>query len=59
MRAADWSTASLRRRVLVWLLLPLIVLIALNAWWTYGRAVQVADEAHDRSLYLAARTLAE
>ena len=59
MRPTDWSTASLRRRLLVWLLLPLIGLIALNAWWTYGRAVQVADEAHDRSLYLATRTLAE
>jgi two-component system, OmpR family, sensor histidine kinase TctE len=55
----NWSSASLRRRLLVWLLLPLVVLIALNAWWTYGRAVQVADEAHDRSLYLATRTLAE
>lgn len=55
----NWSTASLRRRLLAWLLLPLIGLIALNAWWTYGRAVKVADEAHDRSLYLATRTLAE
>lgn len=59
MKALEWSSASLRRRLLVWLLLPLIVLIALNAWWTYGRAVHVADEAHDRSLYLATRTLAE
>lgn len=55
----NWSSASLRRRLLAWLLLPLVVLIALNAWWTYGRAVLVADEAHDRSLYLATRTLAE
>lgn len=59
MKATDWSSASLRRRLLVWLLVPLIGLIAVNAWWTYGRAVQVADEAHDRSLYLATRTLAE
>jgi len=59
MKPVAWSSASLRRRLLVWLLLPLIGLIALNAWWTYGRAVQVADEAHDRSLYLATRTLAE
>lgn len=59
MKLGDWSSASLRRRLLVWLLLPLIGLIAINAWWTYGRAVQVADEAHDRSLYLATRTLAE
>jgi two-component system, OmpR family, sensor histidine kinase TctE len=55
----NWSSASLRRRLLAWLLLPLVGLIALNAWWTYGRAVKVADEAHDRSLYLATRTLAE
>lgn len=51
--------ASLRRRLLAWLLLPLVVLIGMNAWWSYGRAVQVANEAYDRSLYLAARTLAE
>jgi two-component system sensor histidine kinase TctE len=59
MKLGHWSSASLRRRLLVWLLLPLIGLIAINAWWTYGRAVEVADEAHDRSLYLATRTLAE
>lgn len=51
--------ASLRRRLLAWLLLPLVLLIGLNAWWSYGRAVQVANDAYDRSLYLAARTLAE
>ncbi len=51
--------ASLRRRLLAWLLLPLVLLIGINAWWSYGRAVQVANDAYDRSLYLAARTLAE
>jgi two-component system sensor histidine kinase TctE len=51
--------ASLRRRLLAWLLVPMLALIGLNAWWSYGRALQVADDAHDRSLYLAARTLAE
>ena len=50
---------SLKQRLLVWLLLPLIPLILLNAWWSYGRAVSVANDAYDRSLYLAARTLAE
>ncbi|NJS36211.1 MAG: sensor histidine kinase [Brachymonas sp.] len=50
---------SLRRRLLLWLLLPLVVLMLAHAWWTYARAVQVANEAHDRSLYLATRTLAE
>lgn len=51
--------SSLRQRLLLGLLLPLIVLIGINAWWSYGRAIQVANESYDRSLYLAARTLAE
>ena len=51
--------ASLRRRLLSWILLPLVGLIGINAWVGYGNAVQAANEAYDRSLYLAARTLAE
>jgi len=50
---------SLRSRLLLGLLLPLLVLIGANAWFGYDRAVQAANEAYDRSLYLAARTLAE
>lgn len=50
---------SLRLRLLAALLLPLLALIAANAWLGYDRAVQAANEAFDRSLYLAARTLAE
>ncbi|MEY2685392.1 MAG: Sensor protein QseC [Pseudomonadota bacterium] len=50
---------SLRRRLLVWILGPLTALIGVNAWVAYGNAVQAANEAYDRSLYLAARTLAE
>jgi two-component system sensor histidine kinase TctE len=49
----------LRRRLLSWILLPLVGLIGINAWVGYGNAVQAANEAYDRSLYLAARTLAE
>lgn len=51
--------ASLRTRLLGWILLPLVVLIGINAWLGYGRAVQAANEAYDRALYLAARTVAE
>jgi two-component system sensor histidine kinase TctE len=51
--------ASLRRRLLSWILVPLVALIGVNAWVGYGNAVQAANEAYDRSLYLAARTLAE
>ena len=53
------SATSLRRRLLSWILLPLAGLIGINAWVGYGNAVQAANEAYDRSLYLAARTLAE
>jgi two-component system, OmpR family, sensor histidine kinase TctE len=53
------TAASLRRRLLGWILLPLAGLIGINAWVGYGNAVQAANEAYDRSLYLAARTLAE
>lgn len=53
------TVASLRRRLLGWLLLPLLLLMGVNAWWGYQRAAQVANDAYDRSLYLAARTLAE
>ena len=53
------ATASLRRRLLGLILLPLAGLIGINAWVGYGNAVQAANEAYDRSLYLAARTLAE
>jgi len=51
--------SSLRRRLLVWILLPLLGLMAINAYVSYGNAVYGANEAYDRSLYLAARTLAE
>lgn len=51
--------ASLRRRLLLWILGPLTLLIGVNAVVGYGNAVHAANEAYDRSLYLAARTLAE
>jgi len=57
--AARHTASSLRRRLLSWILLPLLGLIAVNAYVGYGNAVNAANEAYDRSLYLAARTLAE
>jgi two-component system, OmpR family, sensor histidine kinase TctE len=53
------TDTSLRQRLLIWLLVPLVLLMLLQAWWAYRNAVQVANEAHDRGLYLASRTLAE
>jgi two-component system sensor histidine kinase TctE len=56
---APRTVASLRRRLLAWILLPLAAMIGVNAYVSYGNAVHAANEAYDRSLYLAARTLAE
>lgn len=53
------ATASLRARLLGWILLPLVGLSALNAWISYGNAVDASNEAYDRALYLASRALAE
>jgi two-component system sensor histidine kinase TctE len=53
------SARSLRWRLLALLLVPLVLLVAAQAWFGYERAVHAANDAYDRSLYLTARTLAE
>ncbi|QKO20463.1 sensor histidine kinase [Rhodoferax sp. BAB1] len=53
------AAASLRTRLLGWILPPLAGLIAINAWVAYGNAVEASNEAYDRALYLASRALAE
>ena len=56
---AETPGHSLRWRLLALLLLPLLLLVAGQAWFGYERAVHAANDAYDRSLYLTARTLAE
>ncbi len=56
---AEAAGHSLRWRLLAFLLLPLLLLVAAQAWFGYERAVHAANDAYDRSLYLTARTLAE
>jgi two-component system sensor histidine kinase TctE len=53
------TAASLRARLLGWILPPLAGLIAINAWVAYGNAIEASNEAYDRALYLASRALAE
>ena len=53
------TAASLRTRLLGWILPPLAGLIAINAWVAYGNAIEASNEAYDRALYLASRALAE
>ncbi|MBN7122955.1 histidine kinase [Erwinia billingiae] len=50
---------SLRRQLLLWLGLPLILLWGLSVYTHYASAIQAATQAYDRSLLASARTVAE
>jgi two-component system sensor histidine kinase TctE len=50
---------SLRNQLLRWLIVPLVVLVALNAVSLYRDALEAADIAYDRSLLASTRALAE
>ncbi|MGH1511075.1 sensor histidine kinase [Ralstonia solanacearum] len=51
------SAPSLRRQLLLWLLLPLLGLLALDAWLTYGRAMTAAHRAFDRTLQASLKAM--
>ncbi|MGD7410850.1 sensor histidine kinase N-terminal domain-containing protein, partial [Ralstonia pseudosolanacearum] len=53
------SAPSLRRQLLLWLLLPLLGLLALDAWLTYGRAMAAAHHAFDRTLQGSLKAMRE
>jgi two-component system sensor histidine kinase TctE len=57
--AAGQPLGSLRGQLLRWLILPLVVLVALNAVSLYRDALEAADVAYDRSLLSSTRALAE
>jgi two-component system sensor histidine kinase TctE len=50
---------SLRGQLLRWLLIPLVLLVGLNAVSVYRNALDAADLAYDRSLLASTRALAE
>jgi two-component system sensor histidine kinase TctE len=50
---------SLRGQLLRWLIIPLVILVALNAVSLYRDALDAADIAYDRSLLASTRALAE
>jgi len=62
-RTADEDTpaplGSLRGQLLRWLIIPLVILVALNAVSLYRDALDAADIAYDRSLLASTRALAE
>ncbi len=53
------ALGSLRNELLRWLLVPLVLLVALNAVSVYDNALDAADLAYDRSLLASTRALAE
>lgn len=50
---------SLRNQLLRWLLIPLTILVAIDAVSVYNNALEAADLAYDRSLLASTRALAE
>ena len=50
---------SLRLQVALWLLLPLLAVLAFNAWLTYENAFESANRAHDRTLLGSVLAIAE
>lgn len=50
---------NLRRQVSLWLLLPLVGLLALDSWLTYHRAMSAAHVAFDRSLAFSLKSIRE
>ncbi len=50
---------SLRRRIVWWLLPPLFVMLAVNAWLSYRGALEAVNRAYDRSLTASIKAVAE
>lgn len=50
---------SLRNQLLRWILIPLVLLVALDSVSVYNNALDAADRAYDRALLASTRALAE
>ena len=53
------SQPNLRRQLALWLLFPLLGLLALDTWLTYQRAMSAANSAFDRSLEFSIKSIRE
>jgi len=56
---ANAQLGSLRKQLLRWLLIPLVLLVAINSFSAYTNGLEVADVAYDRALLASTRALAE
>lgn len=52
-------TSSLSRQLLLWLLVPLVALLAFNAFLSYRTALTAANDAYDRLLLASVRAIAD
>lgn len=50
---------TLRKKLLVWMLVPLLVLYATRATYTYFRSIELSNHAYDRDLHSLAVALAQ
>ncbi|MFY9513844.1 MAG: sensor histidine kinase N-terminal domain-containing protein, partial [Rubrivivax sp.] len=50
---------SLRRQLLLGILVPVLVVLAFNAWSLYRQALRAADTAYDRTLLASAKSIGE
>ncbi len=57
--AGTTRQTSLRRRLTLGILLPVVVLIAFNTWSLYQQALRAADTAYDRTLLASAKSIGE
>lgn len=53
------TVGSLRRTLLIWIMVPLTVVVALNTWLSFLEARSTADLVTDRTLLASARVIAE
>ncbi|QPF74862.1 sensor histidine kinase [Roseateles sp. DAIF2] len=51
--------SSLRRRLALGILLPVVAVIAFNTWSLYHQALRAADTAYDRTLLASAKSIGE
>ena len=56
---AERRSFSLRKRVIWGLILPVVILLPLNALWFYKGAIDAANRAYDRSLAASLKNIAE
>lgn len=59
MRLDVWRPRSMRARLLLWLCVPLVMFLSVDAWTSYRLATRTAQLAFDRILITSAHALAD